>query len=135
MRIVIELKKGAIAGVVLNQLYKHTSMQSTFGVIMLALVNNQPRVLNLKESLHYFVEHRKEVVIRRTRFDLRKAEERRHILEGLKIALDNLDAVIALIRKSKTPEEARTGLMEKFKLTQIQAQAILDMKLQKAHWP
>jgi len=131
MRIVIELKKGAIAGVVLNQLYKHTSMQSTFGVIMLALVNNQPRVLNLKESLHYFVEHRKEVVIRRTRFDLRKAEERRHILEGLKIALDNLDAVIALIRKSKTPEEARTGLMEKFKLTQIQAQAILDMKLQK----
>jgi DNA gyrase subunit A len=131
MRIVIELKKGAIAGVVLNQLYKHTSMQSTFGVIMLALVNNQPRVLNLKESLHYFVEHRKEVVIRRTRFDLRKAEERRHILEGLKIALDNIDAVIALIRKSKTPEEARTGLMEKFKLTQIQAQAILDMKLQK----
>ncbi|MBI5180393.1 MAG: DNA gyrase subunit A, partial [Nitrospirae bacterium] len=131
MRIVIELKKGAIAAVVLNQLYKHTSMQSTFGVIMLALVNNQPRVLNLKESLHYFVEHRKEVVIRRTRFDLKKAEERRHILEGLKIALDNLDAVIALIRKSKTPEEARTGLMEKFKLTQIQAQAILDMKLQK----
>jgi DNA gyrase subunit A len=131
MRIVIELKKGAIAGVVLNQLYKHTSMQSTFGVIMLALVNNQPRVLNLKEALHYFVEHRKEVVIRRTRYDLRKAEERRHILEGLKIALDNLDAVISLIRKSKTPEEARTGLMEKFKLTQIQAQAILDMKLQK----
>ena len=131
MRIVIELKKGAIAGVVLNQLYKHTSMQSTFGVIMLALVNNQPRVLNLKEALHYFVEHRKEVVIRRTRYDLRKAEERKHILEGLKIALDNLDAVIALIRKSKTPEEARTGLMEKFELTQIQAQAILDMKLQK----
>ncbi len=131
MRIVIELKKGAIAGVVLNQLYKHTSMQSTFGVIMLALVNKQPRVLNLKEALHYFVEHRKEVVIRRTRYDLRKAEERRHILEGLKIALDNLDAVISLIRKSKTPEEARTGLMEKFKLTHIQAQAILDMKLQK----
>ena len=131
MRIVIELKKGAIAGVVLNQLYKHTSMQSTFGVIMLALVNNQPRVLNLKEALHYFVEHRKEVVIRRTRYDLRKAEERKHILEGLKIALDNLDAVIALIRKSKTPEEARIGLMEKFELTQIQAQAILDMKLQK----
>lgn len=131
MRIVVELKKGAIAGVILNQLYKHTAMQSTFGVIMLAIVNNQPRVLNLKDVLQCFVDHRKEVVIRRTRFELKKAEERLHILEGLKIALDNLDAVIALIRKSKTPEDARNGLMEKFKLSIIQAQAILDMKLQK----
>lgn len=131
MRIVVELKKGAIAGVILNQLYKHTAMQSTFGVIMLAIVNNQPRVLNLKDVLQCFVDHRKEVVIRRTRFELKKAEDRLHILEGLKIALDNLDAVIALIRKSKTPEDARNGLMEKFKLSIIQAQAILDMKLQK----
>ena len=131
MRIVVELKKGAIAGVILNQLYKHTAMQSTFGVIMLAIVNKQPRVLNLKDVLQCFVDHRKEVVIRRTRFELKKAEDRLHILEGLKIALDNLDAVITLIRKSKTPEDARNGLMEKFKLSIIQAQAILDMKLQK----
>lgn len=131
MRIVVELKKGAIAGVILNQLYKHTAMQSTFGVIMLAIVNKQPRVLNLKDVLQCFVDHRKEVVIRRTRFELKKAEDRLHILEGLKIALDNLDAVITLIRRSKTPEDARNGLMEEFKLSIIQAQAILDMKLQK----
>jgi len=131
MRIVFELKKGEIASVVLNQLFKHTAMESSFGIIMLALVNNQPRVLNIKQVLDLFIEHRKDVVIRRTRFELRKAEERAHILEGLKIALDNLDAVIKLIRGSKTPDDARTGLMANFGLTLIQAQAILDMRLQK----
>jgi len=131
MRVVVELKKGTIAGVVLNQLYKHTPMQSSFGVILLAIVNGQPRILTLKECLRHFVDHRKDVVTRRTVYDLRKAEERAHILEGLKIALDNLDEVIALIRKSKAPEEAKEGLMKKFKLTAIQAQAILDMRLQR----
>ncbi len=131
MRIVADLKRGEIANVVLNQLYKHTAMQSTFGVIMLALVNNQPRVLNLRRLLSSFIQHRREVVIRRTRFDLKKAEERAHILLGLKIALENLDAVIALIKASKSPEEARIGLMQGFKLSEVQAQAILDMKLQR----
>jgi len=131
MRIVLELKKGELAPVILNQLYKHTQMQFTFGVIMLTLVNNQPRVLNLKRLLRAFLDHRKEVVLRRTAFDLRKAEERAHILEGLKIALDNLDKVITLIKTSKTPEDARMGLVAKFGLTTIQAQAILDMKLQR----
>src|SRR4030095_10413887 len=131
MRIVVELKKGTIAGVVLNQLYKHTPMQGTFGVILLAIVNGQPKILTLKECLKHFVEHRKEVVIRRTLFDLRKAEERAHILEGLKIALENLDEVIALIKKSKNPEEAKGGLVKKFQLTEIQAQAILEMRLQR----
>jgi DNA gyrase subunit A len=131
MRVVVELKRGENANVVLNQLYKHTQMQSTFGVIMLALVNNQPQVLNLKQLLAYFLEHRREVVVRRTRYELRKAEEKAHILEGLKIALDHLDEVIALIRRSRSPETAREGLMSRFALSQAQAQAILDMKLQR----
>ena len=131
MRIVIELRRGTIPLVVLNQLYKHTSMQSTFGVIMLALVHNRPEVLTLKQILAAFVEHRREVVVRRTAFELRKAEERAHVLEGLKIALDNLDAVITLIRRAQSPDEARTGLMRRFQLTEIQANAILDMRLQR----
>ncbi len=131
MRIVIDLKKGEIASLTLNQLYKHTAMQSTFGVIMLALVNNQPRILNLRKLLSNFIQHRREVVIRRTRFDLKKAEERAHILLGLKIALENLDAVIALIKASANPDEAKTGLMREFKLSEIQSQAILDMRLQR----
>ncbi len=131
MRIVMELKKGEIANVVLNQLYKHTAMQSTFGVIMLALVNNQPRILNLRRILSHFIQHRREVVVLRTKFDLRKAEERAHILEGLKIALENLDAVIALIKASKSPDEAKAGLMKNFSLTDLQARAILDMRLQR----
>src|SRR5438874_42958 len=131
MRIVIELKKGEIPQVLVNQLYKHTPMQSTFGVIMLALVNNRPELLNLKQILAAFIEHRREVVVRRTAYDLRKAEERAHILEGLKIALGNLDAVIALIKRSRSPEEARVGLMRQFRLSEVQATAILDMKLQR----
>jgi len=131
MRIVIELKKGQIPLVLLNHLYKHTQMQTTFGVIMLALVHNRPEVLTLKQILEAFIEHRREIVLRRTAFDLRKAEERAHILEGLKIALDHLDAVIALIRRSRSPEEARAGLVRQFALSEIQATAILDMKLQR----
>lgn len=131
VRVVIELKRGEIPLVVLNNLYKHTPLETTFGVIMLALVNNRPEILNLKQILHHFLEHRREVVVRRTAFELRKAEERAHILEGLKIALDNLDAVIALIRGSQSPDEARTGLMRQFGLTEIQATAILDMRLQR----
>ena len=131
MRIVIELKRGEIPLIILNNLYKHTQLQTTFGVIMLALVHNRPEVLNLKQILDAFVEHRREVVVRRTAFQLRKAEERAHILEGLKIALDHLDAVIQLIRRSQSPEVARTGLMRQFELTEIQANAILDMKLQR----
>ncbi len=131
VRVVIELKRGEIPLVVLNNLYKHTPLETTFGVIMLALVNNRPEILNLKQILHYFLEHRREVVVRRTAFELRKAEERAHILEGLKIALDNLDAVIALIRGSQSPDEARAGLMRQFGLTEIQATAILDMRLQR----
>lgn len=131
MRIVIELKKGEIPLVLLNHLYKHTQMQTTFGVIMLALVHNRPEVLTLKQILDAFIEHRREIVLRRTAFDLRKAEERAHILEGLKIALDHLDAVIALIRRSRSPEEARAGLVRQFALSEIQAHAILEMKLQR----
>jgi DNA gyrase subunit A len=131
MRIAIDLKKGEIANVVLNQLFKHTAMQSTFGVIMLALVNNQPRVLNLRKLLSNFIQHRREVVVRRTKYDLKKAEERAHILLGLKIALENLDAVIALIKASANPDEAKTGLIREFKLSEIQSQAILDMRLQR----
>jgi DNA gyrase subunit A len=131
MRIAIDLKKGELATVILNQLYKHTAMQSTFGVIMLALVNNQPRVLNLRKLLSNFIQHRREVVVRRTKYDLRKAEERAHSLQGLKIALDHLDAVIALIKASANPDEARTGLVREFKLSEIQAQAILEMRLQR----
>lgn len=131
IRVVLELKRGEMAQVILNNLYKHTQMETTFGIIMLALVNGQPRILPLRRLLSHFLQHRRDVVLRRTRFELRKAEERAHILEGLKIALDYLDAIIALIRSSKTPEEARTGLMRDFPLTEIQAQAILDMKLQR----
>ncbi|NGZ01857.1 MAG: DNA gyrase subunit A [Nitrospira sp. WS238] len=131
VRVVIELKRGEIPLVVLNNLYKHTPLETTFGVIMLALVNNRPEILTLKQILHYFLEHRREVVVRRTAFELRKAEERAHILEGLKIALDNLDAVISLIRGSQSPDEARAGLMRQFGLTEIQATAILEMRLQR----
>jgi DNA gyrase subunit A len=131
MRIVLELKKDQIAGVVVNQLYKHTQMENTFGVIFLAVVNNQPKLLPLKNILEYFIFHRKEIIKRRTEYDLKKAEARAHILEGLKIALDNLDDVVFLIRESKTPDEAKAGLMETFELTVIQAQAILDMRLQR----
>ena len=131
IRVVLELKRGEIAEVILNNLYKHTQMESTFGIIMLTLVNGQPRVLGLKRVLNYFLQHRREVILRRTRFELRKAEERLHILEGLKIALDHLDEIIALIRRSRTPEEARTALMKTYPLSEIQAQAILDMKLQR----
>ncbi len=131
MRLVIELKRDAVGKVVLNQLYKHTQMQNTFGVIMLALVKGQPRVLNLKQVMEQFVLHRLEVIVRRTRFDLDKAEKRAHILEGLQIALDNIDEVVALIRKSKTTDQAREGLMKKFKLSEVQAKAILEMRLQR----
>lgn len=131
MRIVIELRRDVNSNVVLNNLYKQTQMQSSFGVNMLALVDNIPQLLNLKEVLYHYLEHQKVVIRRRTEFDLKKAEERAHILEGIKIALDNLDAVITLIRASKTGEEAKSGLMTKFGLTDIQAQAILDMRLQR----
>ncbi|ODT45418.1 MAG: DNA gyrase subunit A [Nitrospira sp. SCN 59-13] len=131
VRVVIELKRNEIPLVVLNNLYKHSQLQTTFGVNMLALVNNRPEVLNLKRILEAFVEHRREVVVRRTAYDLRKAEERAHILEGLKIALDNLDAVIALIRRSQSPDVARAGLMQQFRLSEIQANAILEMRLQR----
>ncbi|HEY0876762.1 MAG TPA: DNA gyrase subunit A [Vicinamibacterales bacterium] len=131
MRIVIELKRGELPDVVLNNLYKHTQLQTTFGIIMLAIVAGRPRVLSLLEVIEHFVEFRREVVRRRTEFELRKAEARAHILEGLKIALDHLDEVIKLIRGSKNPAEAREGLMTNFGLSQIQAQAILDMQLQR----
>ncbi|MGI6152517.1 MAG: DNA gyrase subunit A [Christensenellaceae bacterium] len=131
MRIVIELKRGANANVILNHLYKHTQMQDTFGVIMLALVDNEPRVLTLKQVLEYYLDHQKEVIIRRTKFDLEKAKKRAHILEGLIIALDNIDEVVKLIRASKDAHTARNGLIERFGLTEVQAQAILDMRLQR----
>jgi DNA gyrase subunit A len=131
MRIVIELKRGEVPEVILNNLYKHTPLQSSFGIIMLAIVGGRPKVLNLLELVESFVEFRREVVRRRTEFELRKAEARYHILEGLKIALDHLDAVIALIRGSRTPPEAREGLIANFGLSQVQAQAILDMQLQR----
>ena len=131
MRIYIELKHGVNKDIVLNQLFKHTDMQNTFGVNLLALVDGAPKVLTLKDMISEYVKHREEIIIRRTKFDLKAAEDQAHILEGLRIALKNLDAVIALIKKSKTVDEAREGLMSKFKLTKIQAQAILDMKLQR----
>jgi DNA gyrase subunit A len=131
MRVVIELKRGEVPEVILNNLYKHTQLQQSFGVIMLALVGGRPKVLNLAELVESFIDFRREVVIRRTQFELRKAEARYHILEGLKIALDNLDAVIKLIRGSKTVPEARDGLMTQFSLSQLQSQAILDMQLQR----
>jgi DNA gyrase subunit A len=131
MRIVIELKRGEVPEVVLNNLYKHTQLQLSFGIIMLAIVGGRPKVMNLLELIETFVDFRREVVRRRTEFELRKAEARYHILEGLKIALDHLDAVITLIRGSKAVAEAREGLMTQFSLSQIQAQAILDMQLQR----
>lgn len=131
MRIVIDLKRDADPNVILNSLFKHSQMQTTFGIIMLALVKGQPRVLNLKEMLQHFVNHRHEIVVRRTRFDLEEAEKRAHILEGLKIAIDNIDEIIELIKKSKDPESAKNGLIKRFKLSEIQAKAILDMRLQR----
>ncbi len=129
MRIVIELRKDVNANVVLNRLYKHTQLQDTFGVIMLALVNNQPRVMNLIQMLKYYLLHQEEVVTRRTRYDLNKAEERDHILQGLLIALDHIDEVIRIIRASQTTQIAKVSLMERFGLTDVQAQAIVDMRL------
>jgi len=131
IRVVVELKKGIMGQVVLNSLYKNTQLQDTFGIILLALVNQQPRVLNLKEFLHHFVLFRKEVVTRRTKFDLNKAREKEHILEGLTKALDNLDAVVQLIRQAADPTSARDGLMTEFGLSEIQAKAILEMRLQR----
>lgn len=131
MRIVFELKKDAQANIVLNQLYQHTALQINYGIIFLALVNGEPKLLNLKQMLQHYIAHRREVVERRTRYDLKKAEERAHILEGLKIALDFIDEVIKIIRKSETVEVARSSLMKRFKLSEIQANAILDMRLQK----
>ncbi len=131
MRIVIDLKRGEVADVILNNLYKHTALQSSFGIIMLAIVGGRPKVLPLVEFIDTFVEFRREVIRRRTEYELRKAEARRHILEGLRIALDHIDQVISLIRAAKNPAEARDGLMTQFSLSQIQAQAILDMQLQR----
>lgn len=131
IRIVIDLKRGTIPEIVINALYKYTPLETSFAYNMLAVVGNRPQLLNLKSALSYFLEHRREVVIRRTRYDLRKSEARAHILEGLRIALDNIDEVVALIRASKTPLEAKVGLMERFGLSEIQAQAILDMRLQR----
>lgn len=131
LRIVIDLKRDANAGVILNNLYKHTQMQTTFGVILLALVDGRPKVLTLKEALESFVAHRNDVIVRRSKFELEEAEKKAHILEGYIIALDNIDAVIKLIKASKDAETARIGLMKKFKLSEIQARAILDMRLQR----
>jgi DNA gyrase subunit A len=129
MRIVIELKRDAIPKVVLNKLYKHTPLQTTFGVNMVALVNNVPRTLSLREVIGHYVDHQREVIVRRTKYELRKSEERAHVLEGYLIALDNLDEVIALIRASRDSETARRGLIERFELTLVQAQAILQLTL------
>jgi DNA gyrase subunit A len=131
MRIVIELRRDAVAEIIINQLYKHTALQESFGVNMLAIVDGRPKLLTLKEALKAFIEHRKEVVTRRTAYDLRKAEERLHILEGYRIALDHLDAVIALIRNAADPRTAKEGLITSFALSEIQAQAILDLRLQR----
>jgi DNA gyrase subunit A len=131
IKIVIELRRDANANVILNNLFKHTQLQSTFGINMLALVKGQPKVLNLKEVLEYYLEHQIEIITRRTQYDLDKAEARSHVLEGLIIALANIDEVIQLIKRSKNTEEATNGLMRNFKLTEIQAKAILDMKLQR----
>ncbi len=131
MRIVLELKKDEITDVVLNQLYKLTPLQKTFGIIFLSIVNNKPEVLNIKQILESFIMHRRTIVFRRTAYDLKKAEERAHILEGLKIAISNLDEVVALIKASPNPQEAKASLMEKFALTEIQAQNILEMRLQR----
>ncbi|MCG2719132.1 MAG: DNA topoisomerase 4 subunit A, partial [Nanoarchaeota archaeon] len=131
MRVVIELKKEINPEVVLNQLYKRSAMQTTFGINMLALHNNQPKVMGIKDLITYFIEHRKEVIIKRSRYELRKAEERAHILEGLKIALQNIEEVVQLIKKSASTNDAKSILMQSYELTEVQTQAILDMKLQK----
>ncbi len=131
IRIVLDLKRGTIAKIIINKLYKYTPLDTSFGINMIAVVGNRPKLISLKEYLELFYSHRKEVVIRRTRFELDKAEKRAHVLEGLRIALDNIDEVISIIRSSKTPQEAKNRLMEKFGLTEIQSQAILDMRLQR----
>jgi DNA gyrase subunit A len=131
MRIAVAIKRDHMAEVVINQLYKHTRMESSFGIIFLAVVRGRPQLLTLKEIMTHFIRHRKEIVVRRTRYELKKAEARAHILEGLKIALENLDDVVALIRRSKSPDQAKTGLIQRFSLSVIQAQAILDMRLQR----
>ncbi|WP_291322998.1 DNA gyrase subunit A [Desulfonatronospira sp.] len=131
IRIVIDLKKGAISDVIINKLYKLTALETSFGINMMAVVNNRPQLLNLKQVLEYFLEHRKEVILRRSRHDLEKAEHRAHILEGLQIALDNIDEVVRLIRSSSTGAEARDKLISRFTLSTVQAQAILDMRLQR----
>lgn len=131
IRVVVDLKRGTIPEIVVNALYKFTPLESSYGINMLAVVENRPQLLNLKSALHYFLEHRREIIIRRTRYDLRKAEARAHILEGLRIALDNIDEVVALIRASATPVEAKERLMERFGLSEAQSQAILDMRLQR----
>ena len=129
MRINIELRRDVTPTVVLNQLFKHTQLQDTFGVIMLALVDNQPKVMNLLDILMHYIRHQEDVVTRRTKYELNKAEERAHILEGLLIALDNIDEVIQIIRGSQNTQLAKEGLMSRFQLTDVQAQAIVDMRL------
>ena len=131
IRVVLDLRRDAVARVILNNLFKHTQMQESFGAIFLAIVRNRPQVLNLKQMLGHFIEHRREVIVRRTQFDLARAEERAHILEGLKIALDNLDEMVALIRSARTPDEARQAMRLRFRLSDPQAQAILEMRLQR----
>ena len=131
MRVVIETKRDAVPEVVLNQLYKQTQLQDTFGIILLALVDGTPKVMSLKELLEVFISFRLDVVVKRTEFDLKKAEARAHILEGLKIALKNIDKIVETIKKSKDPQTARQSLMDGFGLSEIQAQAILDMRLQR----
>ncbi|MFO7728693.1 MAG: DNA gyrase subunit A, partial [Desulfonatronovibrio sp.] len=131
IRIVIDLKKGSIAEVIINKLYKLTALETSFGINMMAVVNNRPKLLNIKSILEHFLEHRKEIIIRRSRFELEKAEHRAHILEGLQIALDNIDEVVRLIRSSSTPAEAKEKLIKAFSLSDIQSQAILDMRLQR----
>ena len=131
IRIVMDLKKGVFADVIINQLFKYTSLETSFGINMMAVVNNRPQLLNLKQVLEHFLEYRREVIIRRSRFDLKKAQHKAHILEGLRIALDFIDEVVNLIRASKTPQEAKERLCERFSLSEVQAQAILDMRLQR----
>ncbi len=130
-RVVYEIRRDAMANVVLNNLYKYTSLQSSFSINNICLVKGRPMLLNLKELIQYYVEHRHEVLIRKTKYELSEAEKRAHILEGLLIALDHLDAVITLIRNSQTPDEAKTGLMETFGLSEIQSKAILELRLQR----
>lgn len=131
IRVVIDLKKGEIANVIINKLYKMTPLQTSFGIIFLSIVNGSPRILNIKDQLQYFIDHRREIVIRRTAYELKKAKERAHILEGLKIAVENIDAIVEMIKKAAGPQEAKDKLMTSYSLSEIQAQAILDMRLQR----